>query len=154
MTSVTYNDIFSFFYTKVEAFDFIDLDSEQISEFMSYWLLSASKKPYVRRLFSSFSIDQEIQEVSFELKYVVDETYDSDFVIEILALGMIVEWITPKVNSLNNMAQMFGSKEEKFYSQAAHLKQLQDLKASMQREQKNMIRDRGYLWNSYLDGES
>lgn len=153
MTSIKYSEIFSFFYTKVEAFDFLELDSEQINEFMSHWLLSASKNPYVRRLFSSFSIDQELQEISFEFKYVVDETYDSEFIIEVLALGMIVEWLSPKVNSLTNISQMFGSSEEKFYSQSNHLKEIRDLRDSIKREQKALIRDRGYIWNSYLDGE-
>lgn len=153
MTSIKYNEIFSFFFTKVEAYDFLDLDSEQITEFMNNWLSSASKQPYVRRLFSGFSLDHEIQVVSFEMKYSVDESYDEDFVSEILALGMIVEWISPKINSLTNVAQMFGSSEEKFYSQSNHLKELRDLRDSVRREQRAMIRDRGYMWNSYLDGE-
>lgn len=67
---------------------------------------------------------------------------------------MVIEWITPKINSLNNTQQVFGSSEEKFYSQTNHLNGLKDLKKSLIKEQKNLIKDRGYIWNSYLDGSN
>ena len=48
---------------------------------------------------------------------------------------------------------MFGSKEEKFYSQSQHLSELRGLVNDSRKQQRRMIADRGYAWNSYLDGE-
>lgn len=152
MPSIKYNEIFSSFYLKAESYDILNLKSTQVNEFLNGWLCSSLSKPYIRRLFSNFKIDNEIQIISYEMKYSTDEEYDKNFVIDIAAIGMVIEWITPKINSLTNILQMYGSKEEKFYSQKNHLDGLKDLKASLLREQKGLIRDRGYIWNTYLDG--
>jgi len=153
MASLDYNKIYSRLFSKIEAYDFIELPEDELNDFLCNWLHSASANPYVRRLFKTFSLDDEIQEVSYEMKYSVDEFSDVEFVTEVLTLGVVVAWLEPKINSINNIAQMFGSKEEKFYSQSAHLSELQNLINSCKKQQRRMIADRGYAWNSYLDGE-
>lgn len=95
-----------------------------------------------------------VQELTYIMKYSVDDDFDAEFITDILGIGMVIEWITPKINSLNNIQQVFGSSEEKFYSQTNHLNGLKDLKKSLIKEQKNLIKDRGYIWNSYLDGSN
>ena len=70
-----------------------------------------------------------------------------------MTLGVVVAWLEPKKNSINNIAQMFASKEEKFYSQSQHLSELRGLVNDSRKQQRRMIADRGYAWNSYLDGE-
>ena len=65
------------------------------------------------------------------MKYSVDDDFDAEFITDILGIGMVIEWITPKINSLNNIQQVFGSSEEKFYSQTNHLNGLKDLKKSL-----------------------
>jgi hypothetical protein len=153
MTSLKYNTIYSRLFSKIEAYDFIELSEDNLNELLCDWIHSASANPYVRRLFKTFSLDDEIQEISYEMKYSVDEFSDAEFVTEILTLGVVVAWLEPKVNSINNIAQMFGSKEEKFYSQSQHLSELRALVNDSKKQQRRMIADRGYAWNSYLDGE-
>jgi hypothetical protein len=87
------------------------------------------------------------------MKYSIDEFTDEEFVIEVLALGTAIAWLEPKINSLTNVAQFFGSKEEKFYSQSAHLSELKGLLSDLKKQQRRMIADRGYVWNTYVDGE-
>ena len=153
MTSLNYDNIYSRFFSKVEAYDFLELPEDNVYAFLSEWLHSVTANPYVRRLFNKFNIDDEVQEISYEMKYSVDEDTDKEFLKEILSLGMIVAWLEPKVNSINNIAQMFGSKEEKFYSQSQHLSELRNLVNDAKKQQRRMIADRGYAWNSYLDVE-
>ena len=153
MASLDYNKFYSRLFGKIEAYDFIELSEDDLNELLCDWIHSASANPYVRRLFKTFSLDDEIQEVSYEMKYSVDEFSDVEFVTEVLTLGVVVAWLEPKINSINNIAQMFGSKDEKFYSQSAHLSELQNLLDNCQKKQRRMIADRGYAWNSYLDGE-
>lgn len=153
MASLEYNNIYSRLFSKIEAYDFIELSEEELNDFLCNWVHSASANPYVRRLFKTFGLDDEIQEISYEMKYSVDEFSDTEFVTEILTLGVVVAWLEPKVNSINNIAQMFGSKEEKFYSQSQHISELRALVNDSKKQQRRMIADRGYAWNSYLDGE-
>jgi hypothetical protein len=153
MTSLTYDIIYSRLFSKIEAYDFIELSEDMLNEFLCNWIHSASANPYVRRLFKTFNLDDEIQEISYEMKYSVDEFSDTEFVTEILTLGIVVAWLEPKTNSINNIAQMFGSKEEKFYSQSQHISELRALVNDSKKQQRRMIADRGYAWNTYLDGE-
>lgn len=153
MASLDYSKIYSRLFSKIEAYDFIELSEDDLNELLCDWIHSASANPYVRRLFSTFSLDDEIQQIEYEIKYSVDDFSDEEFVIEVLTLGIVIAWLEPKKNSINNIAQMFGSKEEKFYSQSAHLSELQNLINGCKKQQRRMIADRGYAWNSYLDGE-
>ena len=153
MASLDYNKIYSRLFSKIEAYDFIELPEDELNDFLCNWLHSASANPYVRRLFKSFNLDDEILEISYEMKYSVDEFSDEEFIIEVLTFGVVVAWLEPKINSINNIAQMFGSKEEKFYSQSQHISELRNLVNDAKKQQRRMIADRGYAWNSYLDGE-
>ena len=153
MASLNYSDIYSSLFTKIEAYDFIDLSEETLNEFLCNWLHSATMTPYVRKLFKTVVFDDEIAELSYEMKYIVDEESDKEFVIEVLSLGMAINWLKPKINSITNINQFFGSKDEKFFSQSQHLSELRALLNDFKKQQRRMIADRGYVWNSYLDGE-
>lgn len=154
MTSCSYSDVFSRFYAKATAYDLVELTEQQSIDFLCSWLSSAAAKPYVRKLFKTFTSDMEIQEIKFEMNQVIDEESDLEFVYDILSLGMLMEWLRPHINNYNNLAQVYGSKEEKFYSQSSHLAGLRALFQQIQVEQRQLISDRGSMWNSYLNGES
>lgn len=153
MASLNYDKIYSRLFTKIEAYDFIELSEEMLNEFLCNWVHSAAANPYVRRLFSVFNLDDEIQAISYEMKYSIDELSDEEFVIEVFSLGTAIAWLEPKINSITNINQFFGSKDEKWFSQASHLSELRGLLSDFKKQQRRMIADRGYAWNSYLDGE-
>lgn len=152
MITLEFEDIYNSFHNKIDAYDFLELTEDEINEFEISWLKTAGSKPYVRRLFSSYKFDEDEEVIEFEMRYATDDDADTDFVVEILALGMVVEWLTPKVNSITHIFQTYGSKEEKWYSEAAALKENRTLRDSMKNEQRKMIRDRGYINNSYIEG--
>lgn len=151
MITLDFEEVFSMFHNKIDAYDFLELSVNEIQELEAEWLKTAGSQPYVRRLFSTYTFDPDDESISFEMKYSTDVDADEDFVIEILALGMCVQWLTPKVNSLTHIHQTYGSKEEKFYSEASHLKEIRSLRDSWKNEQRKMIRDRGYIFNSYIE---
>lgn len=152
MITLEFADIFSMFHNKIDAYDFLELTNEEINMFETEWLKTAGSKVYVRRLFSTYQFDADSEVINFEMRYATDDGADTDFVIEILAIGMCVEWLSPKVNSLTGIYQTYGSKEEKFYSESQHLKEIRALWDSWKNEQRKMIRDRGYIFNSYIEG--
>lgn len=152
MTSCNFEEIYSQFYMKAKAYDILELTERQSEEMLLGWLHAATSKPYIRKLFSTFTLDDEIYQMNFEMTYSVDDDADLDFVLDVLSLGMLIEWYRPQINNYNNLAQVYGSKEEKFYSQSSHLTALHSIAKSIKKEQRQIIADRGFLYNSYLDG--
>ena len=156
MASLNYDEIYSRFFTKVEAFDFVheEMPDELIAEYMSTWLRSAISYPNIRKLFSSIVLDEENECFDYELRYKMDKLSDAEFVLEILAYGMLYSWLEPKVRSITNIYQNFTSSESKFYSQSQHLSELRALLSDAELRIRSLIRDRGYYNNTYLDGRS
>ena len=92
-------------------------------------------------------------EFDYELKYTDDEHTDYDFVCNVLSSGMVLAWIEPQVKSMNNIHQIYGGKEEKFYAQANHLSELNKLQEQCEIALSRLINSRAYINNSYLNEE-
>ena len=71
---------------------------------MSGWLHSVLSKPMVRRLFSSLTADDDIEEIEYEMLEPLDENSDQEFVEEMLAVGMVISWLSPQFHSVLNTA--------------------------------------------------
>lgn len=149
MTS-EFDELYSRFYLMVEDYNLVALDERLAKEMMNGWMRSTLSKPYVRRLFKSLDVDDDVEEIEYELKFPVSEDEDKDFVEELIALGMVVEWVSPKYHSTLNTAQFFSNTEQKFYSQANHMTELKDMYHRAKNNLRKLIRDRGYIYNQYL----
>lgn len=168
---INYQEIYSRFFVKIEGYDLFGehITDEGRNELLCSWLHSAFSKPYVNRLFSSVILTDPYQEedpdtgeevyydgsVDYELKHVIDEDFgDKEFIIEVLAYGMALCWLEPKLFSLTNIAQFFGTSDERYYAQQTHIQALRDLRVDLIHAQRALIRDRGYTNNSYINGTS
>ena len=145
---LSYSTLFSRVLNKINDPKELSLDESDLLEIYTERLHSVVGKPRVRRLFSSISLDDEIQEMTFKLNNSVDEESDADFVLEILSLGMAIEWLQPQVDSVIHTSVMIGGKEEKRVLD--NHKNMIDRLDSMKKEQNKMIRDYGYIYNSYI----
>ena len=145
---LSYSTLFSRVLNKINDPKELSLDESDLFEIYTERLHSVVGKPRVRRLFSSLSLDDEIQEMTFTLNNSVDEESDKDFVLEILSLGMAIEWLQPQVDSVIHTSVMIGGKEEK--KLLDNHKNMIELLDSMKKEQNKMIRDYGYIYNSYI----
>lgn len=145
---LSYSTLFSRVLNKINDQKELSLDENDLLEIYTERLHSVVGKPRVRRLFSSLSLDDEIQEMTFILNNSVDEESDKDFVLEILSLGMAIEWLQPQVDSVIHTSVMIGGKEEK--KLLDNHKNMIDRLDSMKKEQNKMIRDYGYMYNSYI----
>ena len=145
---LSYSTLFSRVLNKINDPKELSLNESDLFEIYTERLHSVVGKPRVRRLFSSISLDDEIQEVTFTLNNSVDEESDKDFVLEILTLGMAIEWLQPQVDSVIHTSVMIGGKEEK--KLLDNHKNMIDRLDSMKKEQNKMIRDYGYMYNSYI----
>lgn len=109
---MTYDKIYSAFYLIVDR-DFFKLDKEVAREYMHQWLHNAIATPYIRELFSSVSLDDYLEELTFEVKNP-SETYDTDnFVIDVLSKFMKISWNQYNIDTAINRAKVIGGKDEK-----------------------------------------
>ena len=145
---LSYSTLFSRVLNKINDPKELSLDEKDLLEIYTERLHSVVGKPRVRRLFSSISLDDEIQEMTFMLNNSVDEESDKDFVLEILSLGMAIEWLQPQVDSVVHTSVMIGGKEEK--KLLDNHKNMIERLDNMKKEQNKMIRDYGYMYNSYI----
>lgn len=130
----------------------MSLNENDLLEIYIERLHSVVGKPRVRRLFSSLLLDDDIQQFTFELNNSVDEISDEDFVLEVLSLGMTIEWLQPQIDSIIHTSVMIGGKEEKKILD--NHKNMVERLESMKKEQNKMIRDYGYMYNSYIRGDT
>ena len=145
---LSYSTLFSRVLNKINDPKELSLNENDLLEIYTERLHSVVGKPRVRRLFSTLTLDDEIQEMTFTLNNSVDEESDKDFVLEILSLGMAIEWLQPQVDSVIHTSVMIGGKEEK--KLLDNHKNMIDRLDSMKKEQNKMIRDYGYMYNSYI----
>ena len=148
--TLQYEDIFSIFLSKITDYSFLEYDENFIREQMVSWLHSSSSSPRLRTKFSTFSLNDDDAVLGFSLKNTVDEQSDCDFVADILARAMVIAWLEPEVKNVLLTKQLLTGSEEKFYAQANHISQLEQMLSAAKTEFKNILRDYGYLNNSYI----
>lgn len=167
MTSILFEEIYSRFLLKTEAYDLFtpETSEEMRNELLCGYVHQATSDPFVRKQFSSIWISDPVLKkdetgklridgmIECEMEYVIDEYEDKEFVLEMLSDGMVLAWIEPKVNSIKNITQFFSSNDTKFYAQSNHLSSLRSLREDMRLHRSKLISDRGFIHNKYLDGE-
>ena len=146
MTS-EFNDIYSRFYLRVKDYELSGLEESLVKKMLNGYLRSTLSKPMVRRLFQSITIDDDVEEIEYELRDSLDEDSDKDFVEEVLALGCVCEWASPRYHSTLLTSQMFSNSEQSFFSQAAHLKEMKEMYEKTQTDLRKLIRDYGYNYS-------
>ena len=72
MPSINYEEIYSKFRLKADAYDLLDLREDDVNMFMCEWLYSSIQKPYIYRLFNQVDCHDDIQKLEYSMKYVVE----------------------------------------------------------------------------------
>ena len=141
MTS--YETIFTRFLRKIDDVELarqLELFPDLAEEDMIGWLHSAiARIGYIEH--ETLTLDDVGKCIEEDL---------SELELEFYSLGMKVEWLTPIVESRINLSQMFGGKEEKWFSEANHLEQLREQLYQDKLEIRKMRRDHGYRHNDYI----
>ena len=148
--TISYENIYNRFLQKIDDIEFLQLDRNTAYEKMKGWLTTALSVPYTRRLFETLKKNDDIMELRYTLKHPVEEDGDNDFIEEALALGMLIAWLEPKVQTTTTITQGLFGKEQKAFSQASHLGETRELLETARTNQRRLIMDRGYINNDYL----
>lgn len=148
---LSYERIFSRVRNKIDDPKELSLDDEDLNEIYVERLHAVIGNVRIRRMFSTLAYDDEAEEITWTLKHTVvggDVDDEDDYVTELFALGMTIEWLKPKVETIVNISKAIGGKEEKVINDS-HKTTIQRLN-SLETQLSKMIRDHGYLYNSYL----
>ena len=139
--ATSYEAIYNRALSKLTDYDLAFMPTEDLQAMLHGWLLSAIAK--FRKCENDLSSrDEELGTFNVDL---VDEE------VEILALLIVCEWLEPQVNSVTLTHQMFGGKEEKWFSQSSHLAELKALRDDTRTEARKLMRDYTYAHSSYFE---
>ena len=136
-----YETIYNCALSKLEDPTLAMLPEEDLENMLHGYLISAIAKH--RKCEHDLSDrDEELKQFNFDL---------SDLEIEIISILMTREWISQRLNSVTNVMQVFGGKEEKWFSQASHIKELREMDDRLRLEAQQLSRDYSYIDNDYFD---
>ena len=138
MTS--YETVYGRFLNRVTDFNLSELDDHTLSEMLKGWLHIAIVK--TRTSSNLFAKDDENEVFENDL---------TDLDVELLAMGMTLAWLDQTLNSTELTLQFIGGKEQKYYSQSAHITELRALRADTMREMQQLYTYSTYVNNSYFD---
>lgn len=139
MTS--YETLYNRCLSKIEDPTLAMLSDDDIGDMLYGWMLSAIAK-YRKCEHDMSDRDDELRQFNFDM---------SDLELEILALLMCREWVSQQLNSVTLTLQVFSGKETTYFSQAAHLKELQALDDKWRLEAQQLSRDYTYTNSDYFD---
>lgn len=149
--TLPYEVIFSRTRNKIYDPKELSLNPDDLIEIYTERLHSSASDPRIRKLFSTFILDDETQTLTYEFVHFVDKGADQDFIIELMVIGMTIEWLQPQVMSIKNTATMIGGKEEKKILDIN--KNMFERLDTLKTQRYRMIRDYGYMYNNYILGE-
>ena len=136
-----YETIYNRALSKIEDPQLAMLPEEDLENMLHGYLMSAIAKH--RKCEHDLSDrDEELKQFNFDL---------SDIELEIISLLMCREWVSGQLLSVTNTLQVFSGKETTYFSQAAHLKELQALDEKFRLEAQQLSRDFSYTNNKYFD---
>ena len=154
MLSLKYQEIYSVFLSKADAYDLAEMADKEAHATMGEWLRAVKSNIRFRQMFSTLLIDDERMVVQFEIKYSQgDDETDLDFVRDLMGVGMAFKWVEPKYKSIMHTRQFFGGKEEKFFSQSNFANSVKNLYEVCKLDFINTIRDYDYMFNGYITGD-
>lgn len=109
MPSLNYEEIYSKFRLKAEAYDILQYREDDVSAvFMPEYLHASINKPYIRRLFSELKLGDTVQELTYIMKYSVDDDFDAEFITDILGMKLSTSagWEKQKIEKHQANIQM------------------------------------------------
>lgn len=149
--TLTYEQIVSRYRGIVDDPKELSLNLDDLWEIWTERLHMVISDPRVISKFSNIQMNDTIQEINFELKNSVNEFADKEFVIKLFSLGMSIEWLRPKVDSVLYTSMYIGGKEEKMLLN--NYKPMIERLKRLELQFSNLLSQYGYINNSYVRGD-
>lgn len=114
---------------------------EDLDSMLHDWLMNAIIEPVVGD-YDFSDRDDELRQFNFDI---------SERDQRILSIHMVRSWLAPQIASVALTHQVFGGKEEKYYSQSSHLSEMRALDDDLQRKADLLFCRGTYLNNDFFD---
>lgn len=121
-------DIYDYFLSKISTNDYDNFSEEDLEEELLMIFKGALAKS--RSVLGDVKVDYNRGQFNTEL---------DDELIDIIANWMVYVYMTPKINSSNNLEQMISQKDFQMYSQANHIREIRELYKDVKRETNTMM---------------
>lgn len=132
--ATTYEIVYNRALSKITDYELAALPNYDLEDILHGYLLSSIAK--FRKCKNDLKDrDEEIRQFNVDLE---------DEEIEILAIMMVREHLAPQLHSTLLYKQIFSGKEQNYYSQSAHAKELRELDNSLKTEAQKLMRDYTY----------
>lgn len=132
--ATTYETVYNRALSKITDYELAALSNYDLEDILHGYLLSSIAK--FRKCKNDLKDrDEEIRQFNVDLE---------DEEIEILAIMMVREHLAPQLHSTLLYKQIFSGKEQNYYSQSAHAKELRELDNSLRLEAQKLMRDYTY----------
>ena len=119
----TFEEIYNQFLSKIIDYDYLVLTPEEKIMLMNIRLKSALAKFRAKK--RNIEADYVLNEFNREL---------DELEIETIALWLIYEWITPKINNVEMFEHRLNTREFQGFSEANHLKEMQQIRKDAEGE--------------------
>lgn len=136
MPSIQYEQIYKKALSMISDLELATYTEQDFYEILCQWLRTTSSTPLLRMKFSSYTLDDVMEKLDFTLKNSVDDYFDEDFVITILAKGVVINYFPSKLEHNKHLAVQIGGKEEKklIDNYSKNMERLATLKREWERE--------------------
>lgn len=132
--ATSYEEMYNRCLSRIEDPTLAMLPEEDLENILHGYLMSAIAKH--RKCEHDLSDrDDVLKQFNFDL---------SDIEKEILTIMMVREWVSVQLHSVTLTLQAFSGKESKYYSQAAHMKELIEMDERLRLEAQSLSRDYTY----------
>ena len=110
--NTTIQEVIDLYLAKIENFDYLQYTEEELLEELKPMMISAISKLFTLDV----KVDWDMEEFNRELEPIE---------MNLIALGLVAEFVTQRVNSVKVMRNHLSTKDFNLYSSANMLKQLQ-----------------------------
>lgn len=122
-----FQEVYDIFLSKITDFDYLSILESDLQE----ELLQKLKSAYATFFGSDIKLDLDMETFNKELEYIEKE---------ILAYGILYEWLSPTVFNIENTKQYINSSDWKTYSQAKHLDELRLLLKDVEKKKDYLMK--------------
>lgn len=116
-----FQDVFDSFLASITSYEFLELNEEELTMELTMLMRKSLAKFITKK---NIKADYDMEEFNREL---------TDIEIEIIVYGMIVEWLSPRINNIELLKPSLSSKDYQIFSQANMLKELREMKLNAEK---------------------
>lgn len=133
--ATSFDNVFNNFLMKISDYSFLQMTDEELEQDFMKYLRSAcvNFRQCNKDLMTSFDLENK--------RFNIDLDW---YEIEILSVLMLLEYLTPHIVATENLKQLIGNKDFKFYSQAHLLAELSRLRKMFRLEATQLISEYTY----------